>query len=349
MKHTRIIIFELNEVPFRVFDDFITSNPKTNFAKLKSHGAKFTAYTPDKIHLHPKICWVTFHRGVNDEQHGILEYNTDTSNLDSQYPRFWDILRAEGFTIGIGASIDSWPIPKNRENISFYLPDMFAPNNETIPPTLSTFQRFNTRAIAMSGKVVRQRLPIKEAISFCSSLLSLGIRAETIATILKQLVLERLDQKTIVRRRTIQGLLTFDIVAKCISNTKPDLATFFSNHVASSMHRYWAAAYPDDYEVNYFDSDWIQAYRDEISFAMSHADVMLGRIMRMAKEYNYTLLLVTGMGQGPTSAEPVFDQLSLSEPKSLFGMIGIAENDWNQLGGMVPSIIFSSLTMKNLK
>ena len=43
-------------------------------------------------------------------------------------------------------------------------------------------------------------------------------------------------------RRTYQAGLAFDIFINFLQSTKPAFATFFTNHVASSMHRFWAAA-----------------------------------------------------------------------------------------------------------
>lgn len=61
-----------------------------------------------------------------------------------------------------------------------------------------------------------------------------------------QVVSERVRQARNVRRRTYQSVLAFDIFMKQLESTRPGFATFFTNHVASSMHRYWAAAFPGD-------------------------------------------------------------------------------------------------------
>ena len=38
-------------------------------------------------------------------------------------------------------------------------------------------------------------------------------------------------------------------------------STFFTNHLASAMHRYWEASYPDDYKKNIQDPKWINKYK----------------------------------------------------------------------------------------
>ena len=67
-------------------------------------------------------------------------------------------------------------------------------------------------------------------------------------------------------------VLAFDVFMKQLKSSKPQFATFFTNHVASSMHRYWAATYPGDYENFNIEKEWVETYKNEINFTMDIFD-----------------------------------------------------------------------------
>ena len=71
----KLIVLEINEVPYRVIDSFVADNPDSKWASVLKRSAKFIAATPDQIQLHPKLSWQTFHRAVPDVEHGFVEYN----------------------------------------------------------------------------------------------------------------------------------------------------------------------------------------------------------------------------------------------------------------------------------
>ena len=143
---SKIIILELNEVPFSVIDDYAGRHPKSNWAKVVSTAARFDTFNPDTGRLHPKISWQTFHRGVENTVHNIIEYNQSDVEVSRKYPNFWQIARDSGKTIGCGASIGSYPVPSSLVNVAFYLPDPFSPTYDTYPQYLESFQSLNNVA-----------------------------------------------------------------------------------------------------------------------------------------------------------------------------------------------------------
>ena len=75
----------------------------------------------------------------------------------------------------------------------------------------------------------------------------------TFGKISNQIISERLNKDRLVRRRTSQVQLAFDFFFKELKSTNPDISFFFTNHVASSLHRYWPSIFPNDYEELKFD------------------------------------------------------------------------------------------------
>lgn len=341
MSSDSLLVFELNEVPYKVLDDFVRHHPRSNFAKLLGRSAQYTTICPDKIHLHPRISWQTFHRGVPDTKHGIVEYNQDATQADLQYPRLLDLLRKEKIAVGCGASIGSYPVPKEKEGIAFWLPDPFAGSEETYPAYVRHFQRLNLRAVKKSGRVVRSGLNASDVGMFLLYAPILGVSLRGYWKGFFQLVSEIVKHERIVRRRTLQSMLTFSVVFRLIKKKRPRVATFFSNHVASSMHRYWAAKFQDDYEQNNMPQSWRNKFGGEIDFAMEEADYMLGKFMRFVMDNpDYKLLCVGSMGQYAIPHEVINRQIIITDTEKWMRFLGFSKEEYTQAGSMEPQYIF---------
>jgi hypothetical protein len=123
--------------------------------------------------------------------------------------------------------------------------------------------------------------------------------------------------------------------------TRPDFATFFTNHVASSMHRYWAAAFPTDYSEFEYTEKWVDTYRGEIAWTMEKADELFGRLVRFADQNpEYQIWVTTSMGQAATEAKPVATQLYIADARRFMIALGFAPPDWSQRPAMLPSYSF---------
>ena len=337
----KLIVLEINEVPYRVIDSYIADNPNSNWASVLQRSAKFIAATPDQIQLHPKLSWQTFHRAVPDTEHGFVEYNQKDAPGKDKYPPVWEIIRAAGKRIGVGASIGSYPMPEDNENIDFYIADPFAPTFETVPEYLGSFQRMNNLAVQRSGRNVRKGgFGVKQLFDLAINLPRLGISPSTIMKTFSQLMDERRDNARIVRRRNIQALMSFDVVFKQIKKQKPDFSTIFANHVAASMHRYWAAKFVDDYEVNRMPEAWRETYGGEIDNAMDEADYMMGKLNKfVADNPEFSVMVIASMGQEAIEHEVIHNQLIIGEFDSFMTSLGFADGDYNKLTGMEPEYV----------
>ena len=136
----KLLIYELNEVPKRLIDEYIKLKPYSIFAKLHKNNLIET-FTEDEGELHPWTTWPTFYRGVSNKCHKIKFINQNLS-CAKKYPSVWEILYKNDLSVGIFGSLQSYP-PINDKNILFYLPDTFAPDSSAYPKELSIFQDFN--------------------------------------------------------------------------------------------------------------------------------------------------------------------------------------------------------------
>jgi len=333
----KVILFELNEVPYKVIHHFCKLYPGSNLAKVLSKGRKYETYAEDQGHLSPWITWPTVHRGVTNEKHFISDFGQDLNEQERRYPAIWNLLAKKGIKIGLFGSLHTYPVPGNIENFSFYVPDTFAAGSECFPKKLETFQKFNLAMARDNSRVVSNKIPGKEAIQFLTKLPDMGLKFKTATDIATQLVDERINKWKVVKRRTYQSIIGFDIFYKQLESQKPDFVTFFTNHVASSQHRYWAAAFPDDYESLKLGREWVETYNGEIVYTMKKADAMIGRLIKfMEKNPEYSLWILSSMGQQAVEANEIYTDLFVTNAKKFMDNLNLGANYYELKPSMVP-------------
>jgi hypothetical protein len=339
MPQRRLILFELNEVPIRVVEHYAAKHLRSAFAKILTRGRRFDTYTRDEGHLSPWITWPTLHRGVSNEQHQITALGQDVSDVDAKYPPIWQLLTAAGKRVGMFGSLHSYPLPDDVDRYAFYVPDTFAAGSETMPEELSAFQNFNLHMVDRSGRNVSSELPVKEAVGFLFRSLPAGLRGSTLAKIARQLATERVWKHRTSRRRTVQSLIAFDLFLAQLESKRPDAAFFFTNHVASSLHRYWPATFLDDYKATQWSESWVGRFSGEIDYTMTEADQMLGELMDFAERNPDYLVLVAGsMGQAAVD-DPKWQintEVLLCDLDKFMALLGV-KSSWKRRRTMQPT------------
>ena len=333
----KTIFFELNEVPYKIIHHFCKLYPESSLAKVLNNGKMYETFSEDQGHLSPWVTWPTVHRGVTNEKHFISDFGQDLNDQEKQYPPIWNILAQNGINVGLFGSLHTYPMPDNIQNFSFYVPDTFAAGSECFPKKLETFQHFNLTMARDNSRVVNAKIPAAEAIRFLRKLPDMGFRFKTAADIAGQLVDERLNKWKVVRRRTYQSVIGFEIFYNQLMTTKPDFATFFTNHVASSQHRYWAAAFPEDYENLKLGREWIETYNGEIVFTMKKADEMIGRLIKFVdKNPEYSLWILSSMGQQAVEAREIYTDLFVTNGKKFMDNFNLGAGSYELRPSMVP-------------
>jgi hypothetical protein len=166
---------------------------------------------------------------------------------------------------------------------------------------------------------------------------ALGILPKTYAAIAAQLATERRQPHRRSRRRTLQSVLAFDVFMAQLKRTTPDFSTFFSNHVASSLHRYWAATYPADYLNLDLDSHWLVTYRDEIPWAMRASERMLARLVAFADAHpEYEVWTASSMGQRATLAHRLETAVYVLDLTTFMRRLGMPDGSWRPRPAMLP-------------
>jgi predicted AlkP superfamily phosphohydrolase/phosphomutase len=333
----KIILFELNEVPIKIIDYYRKMRPQSWMAQNMDRMKKFETYCENGGHISPWNTWPTLHRGVTNQAHFISDFNQDLSEVDKAYPAVWNILAQNKIKTGVFGSLHSYPPPESQGNFSFYVPDVFATGSECFPKNVELFQDINLRLSRKSARNVDSTIPYKDMFRLFGKIGSLGFKASTMKDVASHLVQERTTRWKTVRRRTYQTVLSFDVFYKLLKKEKPDFTTFFTNHVASSQHRYWAAVFPNEYEDLKYDQEWISTYENEILFTMGKADDMLRKLAQFVdKNPEYKLMVTSSMGQEAVESEPIETQLYVTNHDAFFQQFGIAPNEYEFLPSMLP-------------
>lgn len=332
-----IILFELNEVPLKIVDYFVEQQPTSHLARLMRSARVYETFAEDQGHLSPWKTWPSLHRGVSNTKHSIEDFGQPLDEVDREFPPIWTLLNNAGVSVGVCGSFHSYPIPRTTTPWSFYVPDIFATGSETVPEGLQPFQALCLDMARNSGRNVSGEVPLRRGAALIRSLPKLGLRTRTVASIAKQLMDERRNAARIVRRRTHQAVMAFDVFYRQLVDNRPQFSTFFTNHVASAMHRYWAATFPHEYQSMTFDESWRVTFGGEIMFAMTEVDVMLGRVMQFVdKNPSYELIVASSMGQEAIEANPIETQLYVTDGNRLMRRFGLDDHQWEPRPAMLP-------------
>lgn len=332
-----LIVYELNEVPWRVIDWYVRLRPNSALARLLDCAKTFTTVTKDEGELHPWTTWPTFHRGVNNTQHQIrfINQNLDEATL---YPPIWETLSQAGKRVGVFGSLQSYP-PPIKDAYEFYVPDTFSPGCETLPLKYAAFQRFNLRQTQQDGA---QASPLQLDTSVANDVLGMmrvGLRLETCRRLAVHIAKERINPLHRARRSVLQALVSFDIFRHALNETKPDFCTFFTNHVAGMMHRYWKHTFPEDFDA-VLTTDAERFHAGSIGFAMDVADAQLAYLMAYVDVENGQLVIASSMGQEAIDRGAYFGEWRITDVQQFLKAIGW-QSPARDLLAMQPDFNFS--------
>jgi hypothetical protein len=289
-----VVLYELNEVPWRVVDWYTARRPHSHLARALRSAETYTSVTHDAGELHPWTTWPSVHRGVYNTDHRIRFVNQDLSGA-SRYPPIWQVIAQTGKSVGVFGSLQSYPPPRDVP-YAFYVPDTFAGGPETLPARYACFQAVNLAQTQADGAVARPiRLDAQLAANVARLFLN-GLSARTAYRLARHLVDEKMAGIYRSRRPILQAPLAFDVFRHALLRTRPDFCTFFTNHVAGIMHRYWKYAFPEDFEYR-LSSAADRFHARSLAVALDYADEQIGFLQRYVDSRGGRLYIASSMGQ----------------------------------------------------
>src|SRR6185312_3841896 len=105
---SKVVLFELNEITWRLLDPLLKRGNLPALARLIGRGVRGTPMAPEiPPDLDPWVSWTTVYTGRPPEEHGVkfLEQPPETV----RGPKIWDIVADAGKSVGVYGSIMSWP------------------------------------------------------------------------------------------------------------------------------------------------------------------------------------------------------------------------------------------------
>jgi hypothetical protein len=295
MTNRKVLFVEFNEISWSVIDRLIAergSDFLPNFTRVRARG---TWGAPTALeqppHLDPWVTWVTVHTGVTQDVHGAKVLEQDVAALGAK--RTWEYAADAGRSVGVFGSIGAYP-PKAVDG--FMVPGPFAPGNDTFPEDLEPVQALNrghTRAHGSS----QQAQSLTQMAASGLKLFGLGLRLATCARIASQLVRERFDRYSGWRRVILQPLVNCDFFATQYRRSRPDFATWHSNHAAHFMHHYWRAWNDAGFVTKGPEEERVR-YGEAVPMGYKVCDDLLGRFLRLIDD-DTILIVCSSMGQQP--------------------------------------------------
>ncbi len=238
----------------------------------------------------------------------------------------------QNINTGIFGSLQSYP-PINNKNISFYLPDTFAPDEKAIPQKLSQFQSFNLSMVG-KNKAVSRAISNSQINLLLTLIKKRIVSINSLNSIFLQLIKEKFNIKNKTRRPLIQNILGFDLFLQTINEYKPTFCTYFTNHVAGMMHRYWRDLFPEDFNLK---KDNVDPFHSKsILKSMDLADANLNKLIKFSKLNNYDLWVLSSMGQESIDRGDYVPELYLNDFHRFLSALQLEESNFELLPAMQP-------------
>jgi hypothetical protein len=334
---TPILLLEINEVPWRLIDRYICRPEYPHIRAFFAASHHFTSLAVDSGELSPWVTWPTLHRGMGNDRHGIRDLGQDPSTFKGK--PIWQEVREAGGSIGICGSMQSWP-PVEPGPGGFYVPDTFAHDAACIPAYLRPLQAFNLEQVRRNARLVDAALPSTGSkTALASALVRSGIRPSTLLEIALQLAGERLDGRLRLRRPIYQAVLFWDVFRKHFDALRPPaFSTFFTNHVAGVMHRYWCDVFPEDFPERTVPAG--QSLEPLMRFALRVLDRMLADVLDWAgRNEDLVVVFASSMGQGAVHRDTHEGvELLVEDLPALLRHAGLEAGDYRPLLAMVPQV-----------
>lgn len=312
----QVLLYELNEVPWEIVDLYRHQRPKSALAALLPRALSLTTISEEQpVDLQPWRSWPTIHRSLWTRDHNSWDLGQDPETFRGV--DLWTAAARAGKQVGVFGALQSWPA--QRFLGSFYVPDTFARTAATYPANLRRFQAFNLAMTAENRFAAGARLPIRRLPFIGADMLRRGLTPMSAFRLARHLVAEKLDPAQVSKRSVMQVVPGFDIFWHLHRRHDPDLSIFFTNHVASMLHRYWADALPPAGAP-------MGPGANSVLEALDIFDRQLGRMLSWQREArDRVLVIASSMGQERVEKREMGSSFVVEDAARLAVALGVAD------------------------
>lgn len=335
----RIVVYEVNEVPLRVLEWYAASRQHSAVSRFLSSGVVRETENRDDLvgrELYPSQTWATLSTGLPLDKHNVYWY---ADPKPSDFPLYWQAAALQR-SVGVLGALHSSPLDPGSAppGLKFCVPDTFAQDPTTIPQSLTSLQQFNLSMTSRNARAVGSTFPLSTYLGGLAGVLRSGVGLRTHARLMALAVKVASGRVPKERLRSGQAMLMFDVFARQMELHKPDLGVFFTNHVASAMHRFWFASFPQDWNEELYDAAWVERNAGELPAALDELDRHLQWLMDFCDRNGRKLIMVSSMGQH--GGEPLRDKspevFVVRNPAMFLDAIGLGAA--RERAAMVPQV-----------
>jgi hypothetical protein len=223
-----VLVIGMDGATWDIMDPMMSAGELPNLSSLRGEGAwgVLTSINPT---LSPAV-WTTIATGKKRDKHGIKDFTYTQESLRA--PRIWELLEAEGKTVGVQSWLVTWP-PSVRNG--FQIPGWLARTSETYPPEL----HFAQDVILGEGLA---RSP-REYLAYLIDAPRIGVRLSTLTEALRLMAYSKLKRPSFLdvawRKDELKALIYADVFCRQLRKHKPDFAAVVFYGTDSLGHIYW--------------------------------------------------------------------------------------------------------------
>ena len=284
-------MLEFNELSPALMDTFIEQGHLPNFKKLRDASQAFTTDAEEVApNLDPWIQWVTVHSGLSYDEHGIFHLG-DGHKLPVK--SLWDLIGAQGNTVWVCGSMN---IKYDSPLRGAVVPDPWTVGVSPFPAELEPYYLFVQRNVQ---EYTNDRVPLSKAdyLRFLKFMMTHGLSARTVRSIIRQLWRERRTGKAKWKRATILDKLQRDVFLFYFRKLQPAFSTFFLNSTAHFQHAHWRNMDPEPFKIKPTDADQAE-YQHAVRYGYEEMDRIVGDIFAAAPP-NAVIVMATALSQQP--------------------------------------------------
>jgi hypothetical protein len=286
-----VILLEFNELSPALMETFISQGYLPNFRRLRDASLVFTTIAEEVApNLDPWIQWVTVHSGLSFDEHGIFHLG-DGHKLAVK--SLWDLVAAQGKTVWVCGSMN---IKYDTPLRGAVVPDPWTVGVRPSPAELEPYYLFVQRNVQ---EYTNDRVPlsISDYLRFLKFMVTHGLSARTVRSIIGQLWSERRTGKGKWKRATILDKLQRDVFLHYFRKLRPAFSTFFLNSTAHFQHAHWRNMDPEPFKIKPTDSDQAE-YQHAVRYGYEEMDRIVGDILAAAPA-NAVVVMATALSQQP--------------------------------------------------
>ena len=231
-----MIIIEANEIPIEVFEWYADNSKGVISQTIKQLGITKTILDDvEEKYLYPSQAWASISTGLEAKSHKIRWYND--AKADSDF--YWRNLAKEKKNVALMNVLHTGSITQKEENLyDFVFPDFFSLKPKVKINKYKNFQIFNHKMSVSSGRKTSKITIILNAIKGflkSPSFSGWGLSFRDFSKWKDIFLTLRKDSEVLRNAQFVMQQRIFVDITKV--GLGKDLSVFFTNHVASCLHR----------------------------------------------------------------------------------------------------------------